>query len=211
MVSAHIILALLWILYGLLHSVLAAPRIKALLKTDSQKIYYRIFYSLFAFLSLLALLFFQIRLESTYIFSSTGMIRVAGFLLAGAGGLLMLICIRKYFLRLSGIRGLFTSDPSNVLQISGVHRYVRHPLYLGTFIFLWGLFLLIPLWSSLIAVVLIQAYTQTGIIFEEKKLVAEFGDQYRDYQQAVPKLIPGLRQPGLIHNKSTAESSRSAI
>jgi protein-S-isoprenylcysteine O-methyltransferase Ste14 len=98
-----------------------------------------------------------------------------------------------------------------VLQISGVHRYVRHPLYLGTFIFLWGLFLLIPLWSSLIAVVLIQAYTQTGIIFEEKKLVAEFGDQYRDYQQAVPKLIPGLRQPGLIHNKSTAESSRSAI
>jgi protein-S-isoprenylcysteine O-methyltransferase Ste14 len=36
----------------------------------------------------------------------------------------------------------------------------------------------------------ITLYTILAIRYEEAKLVAEFGEQYREYQKAVPKLIP---------------------
>jgi methanethiol S-methyltransferase len=42
----------------------------------------------------------------------------------------------------------------------------------------------------LIAVVLLIAYVLTGIIFEEKKLIKEFGKTYEEYILKVPMLIP---------------------
>ena len=35
-------------------------------------------------------------------------------------------------------------------------------------------------------------YLVVGAIYEERKLVREFGDLYVDYQKRVPMLIPGL-------------------
>jgi protein-S-isoprenylcysteine O-methyltransferase Ste14 len=67
---------------------------------------------------------------------------------------------------------------------------MRHPLYLGTFLFLWGLWLLFPTVSLLLANIVITGYTLYAIRLEEEKLVAEFGEQYIRYQQQVPKLIP---------------------
>jgi protein-S-isoprenylcysteine O-methyltransferase Ste14 len=40
------------------------------------------------------------------------------------------------------------------------------------------------------------AYFYLGSIPEEDKLIAEFGDVYRRYQQAVPRLIP---RPGRVY------------
>ena len=72
----------------------------------------------------------------------------------------------------------------------GFHRYVRHPLYLGTFITIWAGFLLLPLISLLISNAIITIYTLIGIELEEKKLILEFGEDYREYQNRVPRLIP---------------------
>ena len=96
-------------------------------------------------------------------------------------------------MNLSGLRSLAIEDFSNELQITGIHKYVRHPLYLGTFMFIWGLFLVIPLLSLLIANVIITVYTLIGIELEEKKLLSEFGENYRLYRQTVPKLIPTFK------------------
>jgi protein-S-isoprenylcysteine O-methyltransferase Ste14 len=65
---------------------------------------------------------------------------------------------------------------------------VRHPLYTAGLIFIW----LIPIMSSnLLALnVGITLYLYIGSIFEERKLLAEWGDEYRTYQRKVPRLIP---------------------
>jgi methanethiol S-methyltransferase len=37
-------------------------------------------------------------------------------------------------------------------------------------------------------------YILVGLYFEERDLVRRFGDTYRDYQRATPKLVPRLKR-----------------
>lgn len=194
MVLNHIILAMLWVSYCVLHSVLASPwwkrKLRSTMKDDR---WYRVWYTLFAFAGMMAVLAYQFALPTIRMFTVNYWLTGVGLLLGFSGLVLMLICIRKYFLGLSGLRSLFVEHYSDQLQITGVHKYVRHPLYLGTFAFIWGLFLLFPLLSLLIANIIITSYTLIGIGLEEQKLIAGFGDSYEEYRKNVPKLIPFRR------------------
>lgn len=110
------------------------------------------------------------------------------------GLILMGISLKKYFLLLSGVRSLYQPSVGAELKVEGVHKIVRHPLYLGTILMVWGLFLMWPLLNNLVAVVLLTAYVLVGLSFEEKKLVRQFGDEYKKYRKEVPMLIPFLRK-----------------
>jgi methanethiol S-methyltransferase len=194
-VTQHIILAFLWIVYCVLHSVLADVKVKAAVKNrfpDAFK-YYRLFYTVFALFGFIAIILFQLNMTSTFLFRQTPFVYWTGVVVMITGAIIMLICIRKYFINLSGIRSLYEKIPRNELQITGVHKYVRHPLYLGTFVFIWGLLLVIPVLSLLISNLIITIYTVLAISFEEKKLEIEFGESYRQYKNKVPMLIPSRR------------------
>ena len=95
------------------------------------------------------------------------------------------ICIKKYFKQMIGI---MPAVPK--LEISGIHKFVRHPLYLGTFLFLIGLFLAFPLLTNLIGVSIIIIYTLIGIKIKKKKLIKLFGSSYELYKEKVPMIIP---------------------
>ncbi len=112
-----------------------------------------------------------------------------------AGLAIMAVVIRKYFFSLSGISVFYKEEAPLALEQGGMHRYVRHPLYFGTLLFIWSLFLLFPYLNNLLACLVITLYTVFGARLEEKKLVAQFGEQYRRYQQTVPMLIPRLTVP----------------
>jgi protein-S-isoprenylcysteine O-methyltransferase Ste14 len=194
MILNHIILAMLWIIYCILHSLLASNRMKKKVQRRMKNYkWYRLWYTLFAFVSLILLLYYQIKMPTLRLFEFNSFIFIAGIVLSFLGGMLMLVCIRKYFMNLSGLRSLVMENFSNELQITGVHKYVRHPLYLGTFAFIWGLFLLLPYLSLFIANTVITVYTLIGMELEEKKLMIEFGDSYEQYRKTVPKLIPFLK------------------
>lgn len=95
-------------------------------------------------------------------------------------------------MNLSGVDVLLKQQKPPLLEQSGLHRFVRHPLYSGTLLFIWALFLLFPWLSNLIACVVITVYTLVGIHMEEQKLMLQFGDTYRRYAAATPMLIPSL-------------------
>lgn len=82
-------------------------------------------------------------------------------------------------------------DPP-VLVTKGIHRWVRHPLYFFSLIFLW----LTPVMTFNILAfnISVTAYFWIGSIFEERKLQQEFGIAYREHQQTVPRLLPFPRQ-----------------
>jgi methanethiol S-methyltransferase len=195
MVEKHFILALLWALFCFLHSLLASLSIKQKLAHQMGKSFkhYRLFYTLFAFATLGVVVYYQINMDSPYIYHTTTFSTIAGIAIGLVGLVIMAVCIKKYFLSLSGLKSLFQEKPATTLMLNGIHRFVRHPLYAGTFIAIWGAFIALPLLSLLIANFIITVYTLIGIELEEKKLEAEFGAAYKKYQQKVPKLIPALR------------------
>ena len=192
MLLNHIILAILWIVYGVLHSVLASVRVKQKMQQALGENYrhYRLAYTIFAFLSLVAVVWYQVSIDTIRFYKPGFLVVAFGYLVTITGFGIMLTCIKKYFMSLSGLRSLLQEQTYSELMIAGIHKYVRHPLYLGTFLFIWGLAILVPLLSLVVANAVITLYTILAIPFEEKKLVEEFGEQYTVYQKTVPKLIP---------------------
>ncbi len=95
---------------------------------------------------------------------------------------------------LSGVRSVFQPTPPVELKVEGIHRFVRHPLYSGTILFVWGLFFIFPTLNNVIAVILLTLYVLVGINFEEKKLIKEFGKRYQEYILNVPMLIPDFKR-----------------
>jgi len=81
-------------------------------------------------------------------------------------------------------------DPrdSPVLVTKGIYRWVRHPLYFFSLLFIW----LTPVMTVNILAfnIAVTIYFRIGSIFEECKLVQEFGTAYREHQQTVPRLFP---------------------
>ena len=86
--------------------------------------------------------------------------------------------------------------PRFPFAVRGAYRWVRHPLYLCMLVLLWA----VP-WATadrLLFNVLWTVWTVVATRWEEKDLVAEFGDAYRRYQRAVPMLIPRRGPAGAV-------------
>ena len=170
-------------------------QVKTYFQKASEKFYryYRLLYSIFSFVTLLILLIYQYSFTSIILIQSIFVKYLAVFILVIPGLLIMILSIFKYFRLLSGIRSLYEPVPPVTLRIDGIHKYVRHPLYTGTLLFTWGLFLIFPFLNNLIAVIIITLYVLVGIKFEEKKLLLEFGNSYKNYSAKVPMLIPNFK------------------
>jgi len=78
------------------------------------------------------------------------------------------------------------------LVTSRILRYTRHPWYLAGFLLLWCRDLDA---RGLATNLVLSVYLLVGILLEERKLVRQFGNEYRQYQKEVPMLW-GLRRKG---------------
>ena len=190
----HIILVVLWSLFGILHSVLAANRWKRLMerRLGPRYKYYSFSYSVFAAVTLIAILVYQVYLQSKVLYVAPAWVKLLLCLPLGAALVVMGLMIRKYFFSLSGISVFYKEQPSGELELSGLNRYVRHPLYSGTLLFLWSFFFIYPYVKNLLACLVITLYTVWGAILEERKLTAQFGEKYITYKKHVPMLLPRL-------------------
>lgn len=194
--TQHIILIIAWIIYCVLHSILASGLVKRKFQRwlGSNFRYYRFVYTLFAFAGLAGILVYQVSITSPLLFEGGLGAKIMGAAFAAGGAAMMMLNIIKYFVQLSGVKWLVAATVEAKLERGGLHGYVRHPLYLGTFVFIWGLWVVYPYLSLLIADIVITLYTLIALKFEEEKLLAEFGEEYRSYQQQVPMILPRIRK-----------------
>jgi protein-S-isoprenylcysteine O-methyltransferase Ste14 len=79
-------------------------------------------------------------------------------------------------------------DEKQELKIIGAFKFVRHPIYLFSILFL-GLRPTMDLFYLIMFICLV-VYFYIGSVYEERKLVEMFGQDYIEYQNSVPRLIP---------------------
>jgi protein-S-isoprenylcysteine O-methyltransferase Ste14 len=83
------------------------------------------------------------------------------------------------------------------LVTAGPYARLRNPMYLGTVVGVLAFAGMSGLWYDVLAVAAVLGLVYAGAIaHEEAFLLARFGDEYRRYREAVPRLLPALRPYG---------------
>ncbi len=194
----YLTLAGLWIIYFLLHSLLATSSVKNYVRRMSGILYryYRLLYNIFAIITLLPVLYYNARISSGLLIAPQAVefVKFAGMVMATYGIIVIRLAFRHYDLRrFLGIKPAEKQEPLP-LQTSGIFRYVRHPLYAGTILIFIGFWLFSPTLANLVTSAMVIIYILIGIRPEERKLIKTYGQPYVSYQQQVPMLIPSLRK-----------------
>ena len=199
MISSTIIMGAYFVLFAVVHSLLADPRFKSRAKKaigNSFDRWQRLAYNLLALLMMLPFLFIMIFLPDRILYSIPApwswLMAVGQFLAAVA----LLQTIRRtgvsYFLGLSQLRD--ASGPASgagELVTDGFYCHIRNPLFFFSAIFLW----LSPIMSeNLLAFnILATIYFYLGARHEERSLKEEFGQEYEEYKERVPMFLPRRR------------------
>jgi len=91
-----------------------------------------------------------------------------------------------------GLRQVITGGEDKAeLITTGLYRYVRHPLYTGGLLLMW---LTTNMTVNLLTLyACLTTYLFIGAIFEERKLIREFGQAYVHYKAQTPMMIPFLK------------------
>jgi protein-S-isoprenylcysteine O-methyltransferase Ste14 len=108
---------------------------------------------------------------------------VAGYLIVFAGATLIA----------DGWRIIHRVRHTGRLATEGVYSRIRHPQYTGLFLIVFGEGFVH--WPTIVSVaafpVIVAVYTLLARK-EERQMLREFGDRYREYQQRVPMFIPSF-------------------
>lgn len=177
-----------WVVYFILHSMLSSAGVKRLANQmfGATVRYYRLVYSVFSTVGLVALLMINSSIPAESYFESMGVVRYLSLMLTTFGVMLIQVSFRQY--RLKGFLGLAPEEAT--LRRNGILDWIRHPIYSGLILVTLGFFLFIPNLPTAISCGCILAYLPIGIYLEEKKMIAEFGQAYIDYRKEVPALVP---------------------
>lgn len=185
----------LWIVYGLIHSALASSKVKHIFEQKLGRLfrYYRLLYNVLAVGLLIGLLWYQRLLPKERLWAAEWWVDGLAITLFWIGVLIALKALLGYDLReFLGVPKPSNSPTSSEFRTGGLLRYARHPLYTGTILAVCGFFFNEATLQTLIMAVCVTAYIRIGIVYEERKLVREFGDAYVEYRRRVAMLFPKL-------------------
>ena len=117
-------------------------------------------------------------------------VQLAGLVVTARGS------ARLDVLDLAGVRGVARAqrgdEPVHVpLETRGLYGFVRHPLYLGWVLVVFGTPHMTM--TRFVFAAVSSTYLAIAIPFEERSLIGTFGEAYRDYQRQVRwRMIPGI-------------------
>ena len=111
-------------------------------------------------------------------------LNIAGLLLIAIGLVLRVLA-----------RGWKAENSRGSLVTSGLYSYIRHPLYVASFLIGLGLCLILGDGIVLIAYLILYVVIHGLVIQGEERWMAEhWGEDYRRYAARVPRFLPRLRR-----------------
>lgn len=192
---SYLLLALAWATYCALHSAMISETATGYLRRrlGDRFRFYRLFFNSVATLTLLPVLWYAMSLRTGPLFRWEGPWLVVRYALLACGILLVVAGGRHYsmrqFIGISQLRGTSTGGLAGGggLDSSGILGLVRHPWYTAVLLLLWAHD---QDMAGLVGSGVLTVYIFVGTLLEERKLVREFGDTYRDYQDRVSMFVP---------------------
>lgn len=182
-------------LFGFFHSLMARERFKrwwtTIIPADAERSTFVLQSALF-----LGLAMWQWQPLPTTIWALDGAASWIAYGICGLGVVLVLVStfLIDHF-ELFGLSQIWNANknrpmPKPEFKTPMLYRFVRHPMQLGVILVFFGT----PhmTFGHALFAGLMTAYVMIGLWFEERSLVREFGDTYRDYQRQVPMLIPRM-------------------
>lgn len=156
--------------------------------------FYRIFFNLVSLLTLVPVLIYSDSMRGDPFFAWSGAWKPVQLVMALCALALFYAGGRHYdFQQFLGIRQVVENESKKGLtetggvDTSGILGVIRHPWYTAAILIIWAR----PLdMAVLVTNSVLTVYLFVGTFLEEKKLAAEFGDEYRDYQKRVPMFLP---------------------
>ncbi len=196
MTSPLVGLAAAWIAWCALHSALIAPGVRhaarrVLGRADRA---YRLAYNLLSALTLAPLLLWTRALGGPTVFDWWGAWVPVSLVLLAASGALFWYGAGSYDLRtFVGLRQLREGGrrtgltASGRLSRAGALGFIRHPWYSAGILFLAAGS---KTGASATAALILGGYLMAGAFLEERRLIGEFGDDYRAYRREVSMFVP---------------------
>ncbi len=197
MVSSLIVLFLSLAVFAAVHSLMASLPFKRFLMRvigpSADRLFMPLF-SLIAVLTLLPLMYLLYKDPGPFIYimpSPWRWMMVGGQLIAAAVAPLALLHAPHRF-RIRAQLSAPQSPEAGHLNIRGIYQWVRDPFLLSGLVMIW----LTPFMTVnlLIIYLLATIYLYLGSLHWETRLVAQFGDEYREYKKQVRRIIPGLKK-----------------
>ena len=189
----YLILVILWVLFYFLHSLLASLNIKRKIKgwMGRHYIWYRLLYSVFTTVFIFGILVYSSTYTPFDILVKTPTITYIGYMLASFGTIIIVRSFKSFSKkRFIGLEPHDDMEQIEDFVASGLHAYIRHPIYSGTILIFLGFFFFDPTLSSVIHFAMLLLYLPFGVHYEEKKLIELYGEKYIQYKKMVPSIIP---------------------
>jgi protein-S-isoprenylcysteine O-methyltransferase Ste14 len=194
----YLILIAIWGGWCFLHSFLISFSVLSFMETRfvGYERWYRIFYNIFSLLTLGGSVCYLKLLDSPVLFSWQGGWNLLRFSLLLLALILFREGAKKY--RLTSFLGLdqlktghrdVLLNGKTVFSRNGVLGIIRHPWYGGSILLVWSGLQIYSVASTLVAA-LLSLYLIIGTLLEEKKLLAEYGDDFQLYREEVSMLFP---------------------
>ena len=178
--------------FALHHSVFARTGIKQLVNTWAPRGLERAIYSLVASALFTAVCWWW-QPVAGLVWQLDGVWRLAGYAVQAAGIVVTFVGARSLdVLDLAGVRQVLRSSSTHAaLKTDGVYGLVRHPLYFGWTLLVFGAPDMTA--TRLVFALISTLYLVVAIPFEERSLIETFGPDYASYQRKVRwRMIPGL-------------------
>jgi len=192
----YFVLAVLWIIWCAIHSgmisVTATEHFKRWFGNHFR--FYRLIFNLVAIVTVIPIILYSQSIQEPPVFRWEGFMVLFQVLLLTIAVLLFFAGSRHYdMLQFLGLRQIRTGSSHSALtdtgklDTAGILGVTRHPWYLGTIMLIWARGLDV---STLITNIILTIYLIVGTVMEERKLLVEYGEEYRKYQKQVSMLIP---------------------
>lgn len=196
MPSPLIYLALCWIIFCVLHSVLISLPLAAWLGRlrPGWEHYERLVYNAVALITLIPPICFSFTLSGDPLFSWDGSLRLVQLGLGVSAVFLFIGGSRQYdtsrFMGFRQLREKTGDEPLTGIDqfaTDGVLKLIRHPWYSGGMMIVWARDLSSPV---LVTNLIISLYFVVGAVLEERRMVQKLGAVYERYQRQVPMFFP---------------------